>query len=176
MKGFIMLAMMYLLKVVIAKGGVKCSTCPPCMLCDQLVGCVYDNFSPCLALGNKKGYCLNGICDVKLGQIAKLPKPPICNTYKFNTTLVNGKPKISYTTVSGINGISCTKVGAILESVCMNGKCTPYVNAITIFGDATGCMGLPDGFLCDTNFVFTDGEKCINERCVMPDVPNSCTI
>jgi len=170
-----MLGVMCLLEVVIAKGGIKCSTCPPCMICDQLVGCVYDNFSQCLTTNNKKGYCLNGGCNTTIAKVGKLIKPPICNTYKFTSTVVNGTEKMTYTTVPDINGVSCTKLGALLESVCINGKCTPYAKAISIFGDPTGCNGLPDGFLCDTNFVFTDGEKCINGVCVMPENPNSCS-
>jgi hypothetical protein len=168
--------MMSFLELVVAKDGVKCSTCPPCMICDQFVGCVYDNFSQCLAVGNKKGFCLNGVCDIKLAKVGNLVKPPICNTYKFKSTIIKGVEKITYTTIPGINGIDCTKPGAILEAVCINGVCTPYVPAVTIFGDATGCIGLPDGFLCDTNDIFTDGEKCIKGKCVMPDIPNSCPV
>jgi hypothetical protein len=174
MKSIIVLAVLCMSKIVGAKGGVKCSTCPMCMICDQLVGCVYDNFLPCLTVTNKKGYCVNGNCNTVLAKINNLPKPPICKTYKFTTTVVNGTQKLSYTIVNDINGISCTKIGALLESVCMNGKCTPYAKAISIFGDPTGCNGLPNGFLCDTNFVFTDGEKCMNGKCVMPDIPLSC--
>jgi hypothetical protein len=168
------------INIVFAKGGApKCATCPSCMICDPLIGCTYDNFSPCVTSGvnNIKGYCLNGNCNTTIGAFSNLPKPPICKTYKFTRTVVNGTSKLSVNLINNFNGLSCTKPGAILESVCIKGSCTPYVIAIDLLGNPTGCNGLPDGFLCDTNMIFTDGEKCINQKCVMPNEPDtSCLL
>ena len=157
---------------ILTKGGApKCIVCPPCMICDAFIGCTYDNFTPCTN-NNLKGFCVNGSCNTTIGNI-QLSKPQTCKTYKFSTIFVNGTRKISTSIVNDINGLSCTKPGAILESVCMKGSCTPYTLGIDKLGNPTGCKGLPDGFMCDTNFVFTDGEKCINEKCVMPDNTNA---
>lgn len=134
------------------------------MICDSLIGCVYDNFSNCINT-NKKGLCLNGVCNTTIVS-AVLSKPPLCKTYKFSLDV---QKRVVSTLVNDINGISCTKPGALLESVCYNGICTPYVNGVDKVGQLTGCRGLPDGFMCDTNFVFTDGEKCINQMCIMPE-------
>ena len=171
----ILLTIGILLEVVVAKGGVgKCVTCPSCMICDALIGCTYDNFSPCtVGVNNTNGYCVNGGCNTTIGAFVNLPKPPICKTYKFTRTVVNGTARMSASVANDINGLSCTKPGAILESICMKGGCTPYTLAIDKTGNPTGCNGLPDGFLCDTNMVFTDGEKCVNQKCVMPTEPNS---
>lgn len=160
---------------VICKGGVKCITCPPCMICDPLVGCTYDNFAKCTS--NKlSGYCINGSCNTTIGNL-KILKPPVCKTYSIVNNSVNGINKTIVKTIDDINGLSCTKVGAILESVCIKGVCTPYTLGVDRLGQPTGCVGLPDGFLCDTNMVFTDGEKCVNQKCVMPDNPqNLCLL
>lgn len=159
--------MLFLSSFVFARGGNKCLTCPSCMVCDPLVGCVYDNFTPCLT--NKvKGLCFNGVCNTTISNVVK-SKPPVCKTYAFKTTLINGTHKLSSALVDEINGLSCTKLGALLESVCIKGACTPYVLAIDKFGGATGCKGLPNGFMCDTNSVFTDGEQCSNGTCTMPE-------
>ena len=159
-----------------SKGGVgKCTSCPPCMVCDQLIGCVYDNFTPCVT-GTKKGVCLYGTCNTAIASLVK-SKPPVCKTYSFNTILVQGVSKTTATLINDINGLSCTQVGNIFESVCIKGICTPYTIAIDKLGRPSGCNGLPDGFMCDTNAVFTDGETCINQKCVMPTNPQSlCTL
>jgi hypothetical protein len=170
----IFIMMLVFVEVVFAKGGAgKCVTCPTCMICDPLIGCIYDNFTPCIVgVNNTKGYCVNGGCNTTIGAFVNLPKPPICKTYKFTRTIINGTSKMSVSLASDLNGLSCTKVGAILESVCIKGTCTPYVIAIDLTGNPTGCNGLPNGFLCDTNMLFTDGEKCINQKCVMPTESN----
>lgn len=162
-----------LINLVFSKGGAgKCTTCPSCMICDPLIGCIYDNFTPCTSgTNNIKGYCLNGNCNTTIGAFSNLPKPPICKTYKFTRTVINGTTKLSASLINNFNGLSCTKPGAILESICIKGACTPYVIAIDLLGNPTGCNGLPDGFLCDTNTIFTDGEKCINQKCIMPIEP-----
>ena len=80
------------INIVFAKGGApKCATCPSCMICDPLIGCTYDNFSPCVTSGvnNIKGYCLNGNCNTTIGAFSNLPKPPICKTYKFTIKYSN---------------------------------------------------------------------------------------
>lgn len=160
---------------VFTKGGTpKCVVCPPCMVCDQFIGCVYNNFTPCL-VNNAKGYCINGGCNTTIGNLT-LTKPPICKTYKISKVVVNNTTKYTTSTVNDINGLSCTQPGAILESVCMKGTCTPYTLGIDRLGNPTGCRGFPDGFLCDTNFVFTDGEKCINQNCVIPENSNTLCV
>lgn len=161
-----------LLSEVLSKGGApKCISCPSCMICDPLIGCTYDNFSPCTNI-DKKGYCVNGFCNTTI--VNSVPfKPPVCKTFKFTRTVVNGTSKITTSLANNINGLSCTQLGAILESVCIKGVCTPYTLGIDRLGQPTGCRGLPNGFMCDTNFVFTDGEKCMNETCVMPSDPLS---
>lgn len=171
-----MLCCLFLIGSVYAKGGTpKCTTCPSCMVCDPLIGCTYDNFSQCTN-NNWKGFCVNGFCNTTIGNIP-LVKPPACKTYRFTRVMVNGTAKIATAMVNDINGLSCTKLGAILESVCIKGVCTPYTLGIDRLGQPTGCQGLPDGFLCDTNMVFTDGERCVNQKCVMPDNPQSlCTM
>ena len=157
--------------VVFSKGGApKCTSCPSCMICNPLIGCTYDNFLPCTTgVNNIKGYCVNGSCNTTIGAFINLQKPPICKTYKFTRNVT----KISANLANDLNGLSCTKFGAILESVCIKGTCTPYTIAIDLTGNPTGCNGLPDGFMCDTNMLFTDGEKCINQKCVMPTDPIS---
>lgn len=160
---------------ILAKGGApKCTSCPNCMTCDPLIGCIYDNFLPCTN-NNLKGFCLNGLCNITIGNI-QLTKPPVCKTYSFSRISINGTIKIATTVVNNINGLSCTKPGAILESVCIKGTCTPYTLGIDLFGNPTGCQGLPNGFMCDTNSVFTDGEYCFNQKCVMPENSQSLCI
>ncbi len=159
-----------------ARGGSKCLTCPSCMVCDPLIGCVYDNFTHCL--DNKiNGYCINGYCNTTIGRMS-LKKPPVCKSYKIvNMTLASGGTKLSARLINDINGLSCTQVGAIMESACINGVCTPYTLGIDKVGQPTGCQGLPDGFMCDTNGVFTDGEKCLSQKCVMPsNAPSFCKL
>ena len=162
---------------VTSKGGAgKCAVCPSCMVCDPLIGCMYDNFSPCTGTSNLKGYCINGSCNTTIGNTV-LSKPAVCKTYKLTRVVTNGVVKFTTTLVNDINGLSCTTVGAALESVCVKGTCTPYTLGIDKFGNPTGCSGLPDGFMCDTNQVFTDGEKCINQKCVMPsDLQSLCLL
>lgn len=154
---------------VFARGGNKCILCPSCMVCDPLVGCVYDNFSKC-TVNKVKGYCTNGSCNTTIG-VLSITKPAVCKTYKFTNVTVNGVDTLKRTTVDDINGLSCTTPGALLESVCIKGTCTPYTLAIDKLGKPTGCNGMPDGFMCDTNAVLTDGEVCMNQKCVMPENP-----
>lgn len=166
-----LLAIILSVSVVYGKGGVKCSSCPPCMICDQFIGCTYDNFSPCLN-NNLKGFCVNGACNTTIGSLV-LSKPPMCKTYTFSRVIVNNVSKITTTLVNDINGLSCTKPGALFESACIKGVCTPYTIGVDRLGNPSGCVGLPNGFLCDTNGVLTDGEKCINQKCVMPGNANT---
>jgi hypothetical protein len=129
---------------------------------------VYDNFSPCTTPGKVKGLCLYGTCNTTIANVVKT-KPPVCKSYAFKSSVVNGTKKISAVLVDEINGVSCTKLGAAIESVCIKGACTPYVLAVDKLGGATGCKSFPNGFMCDTNAVFTDGEECINGTCTIPE-------
>jgi hypothetical protein len=147
--------------VGIGGGGGKCSLCPPCMVCNPLVGCQYSNFVSCVTPTNKKGTCLNGVCDTTIPTPPPSPSP--CKTYVLTNTVP--------TLVNKINGIDCTPFGSLMKYMCYHGVCTPFVDGLDKLGNNVGCKLIKDGTFCDTNGVLTDGETCMKDVCTMP--PNA---
>ena len=144
-------------------GGPKCITCPQCMVCDPKAGCQYSNFGSCLTTNKKKGVCYYGNCTTTI----KLPKTPlsICKTYEIPSMQI----------VNEMNGLGCSLPGALINSFCVNGQCLPFVDAFNVLGQNIGCNFFPDNTMCDSNGVFTDGERCVSGLCTMPYNPQNNT-
>lgn len=152
-------------KVECRGGAPKCSTCPSCMKCNPLIGCVFDNYQSCVTPDGKfKGTCFRGICDTKL----KVPSiPPICKVWHCNI-------KNNCTLGNEVSGIDCTPTGSLVNYACFSGKCKPFVDGLDKLGNNVGCQFFIQGTLCDTNGVLTDGEICVNGLCVYPPAGPQC--
>jgi hypothetical protein len=150
------------------KGGTaKCTVCPQCTVCNPFMGCQYVNFGGCKNKVGKAGVCYYGNCNTTL----KVPKTPlpVCKTYDITQNPV----KI----VNGINGLDCSTLGSIFGSVCISGRCTPFVDGFDQMGFNTGCLIASNGTICDTNGIFTDGEVCMGGLCTMAINPqNKCIL
>lgn len=145
-----------------AKGGnAKCTVCPQCTVCNPLMGCQYENFGACKNNYGKPGVCYYGVCNTTL----KVPRAPLPKCKSYDIT------KIPVQIVNDINGLDCSTFGSIFKSVCISGKCTPFVDGFDLLGKNVGCALSADGTMCDTNGIFTDGEVCKGGLCTMPVNP-----
>jgi hypothetical protein len=140
--------------------------CPSCTKCDPKKGTCTEprDFVSCTTKGAVRvpGVCFAGPCNPQISlPVGKIGK---CQTYSCP---VNGICSI----VSQPDGSDCTPLNVAYESVCMQGVCKrvwlglgeefPLQNI--------GCVGKPNGEVCDTNHVLTDGETCQNNVCVQQD-------
>jgi hypothetical protein len=137
--------------------------CPSCTKCDPRKGTctLARDFVSCTKTG-AAGVCFAGTCNTKIS----VPSFTInkCQTYSCPQTGV-------CTLVVRPDGDDCTPLGVAYESVCMSGVCQrvwlgvgeemPFQN--------TGCVGKPNGVLCDTNHVLNDGERCVDNICKQTD-------
>ncbi len=139
------------------------ATCPPCTQCDSKKGTcsILSNFVTCNS-NTLSGVCILGKCNTQVS----LPLEPLqkCQTYQCP---VSGTCSI----VDAIDGSDCSFPGAGLHSFCVATGCKPILDGLTTtlpFYNV-GCMGLPDGILCDTNHDLLDNESCQNGICKFPD-------
>lgn len=137
--------------------------CPSCTKCDPKKGeCIEPrDFVLCSKRG-VSGVCFAGTCNTEL-TISTVPLPK-CKTYRCP---VSGE----CTLVDAPDGSDCTPLNVEYESVCLGGVCNrvwlglrdgfPMQN--------TGCRNKPNGAVCDTNHVLTDGETCQDGICKFLD-------
>jgi hypothetical protein len=139
-----------------------CPSCPQCTTCDTKRGtCSLPLTGTVCQINNLSGVCsAAGVC------ISQTSVPPVplkkCQTYNCQT---GGSCTITYLN----DGSDCTFVGNAIHSYCINDGCKAIIEALpnTLPAYNMGCLGLPDGVLCDTNLNLFDGETCQNEICKM---------
>lgn len=137
--------------------------CPSCTRCDAKKGTcsLARDFVTCTTKG-VAGVCFAGGCNTKIS-IASTTIGK-CQTY-------NCPPSGPCSLVSKPDGSDCTPLNVEYESICLGGICNrvwlglgetfPYQNI--------GCKNKPNGAVCDTNHVLTDGETCVDGICKFPD-------
>jgi len=140
-----------------------CPTCPPCTQCDSKRGtCTIPlNYVSC-EKNSLNGVCISGFCNTQI----TLPIDPLekCQAYQC--------PQSGICNVINLNdGTDCTFVGNAIHSYCLKNGCKAVLDGLTptLPNYNIGCLGLPDGLLCDTNENFFDDEECKNEICQFPD-------
>jgi len=139
--------------------------CPSCTMCDVAKGtCTLPrDFVTCTSK-TLPGVCMAGACNTKLS----LPSPIValnkCQTYRCPVSGVCTK-------MSKPDGTDCSTAGAALHSACVSGVCKNVILGVIepMPFRNIGCVGLPDGTICDTNDSFIDGEKCVGGVCKFPD-------
>lgn len=140
--------------------------CPSCTKCDPKKGtCTLPrDFVGCTKTG-APGVCFAGICNTQIslpiGAPTTLGK---CQDYHCPVTG-------TCTLVTKANGADCAPIGATYHSICMAGVCERVWLGVTdVFPmKNTGCIGKPNGAVCDTNDILTDWETCIGGICKFPD-------
>jgi hypothetical protein len=137
--------------------------CPACTMCDPKKGtCIVPrDFVRCTKSG-VAGVCFAGTCNTKLSiPVSPVPK---CQTYRCPAS---GQCSL----ITAPDGSDCTPNNVEYESVCLSGTCNRVWLGVTdVFPmQNTGCVGKPNGAVCDTNHVFTDGETCQGGVCQFPD-------
>jgi hypothetical protein len=140
-----------------------CPTCPICSQCDIKRGtCSIPLTGTSCQLNNLNGVCTSsGICNTDNVPPVQLKK---CQTYSCPTP---NTCSIIYTN----DGSDCTFPDNGIHSFCINDGCKAVIEALTTNLPAynIGCLGLPNGVLCDTNLNLFDGESCQNEVCKLPN-------
>lgn len=138
--------------------------CPSCTKCNPKKGTCTEarDFVTCTKSG-VTGVCFAGMCNTKL----KLPVSLSSNRCQTYRCPVSGVCNL----ITVPDGTDCTPLNVAYESVCFSGTCQrvwlglgeemPFQNI--------GCVGKPNGAVCDTNHVLSDGETCQNGVCKFPD-------
>lgn len=136
--------------------------CPSCTRCDPKKGtCTLPRDFVTCTRGGVAGVCFAGTCNTQLS----IPSAPgRCQTYRCP---VSGQ----CTLITAPDGSDCTPNNVEYESVCLNGVCNRVWLGVTDTFPMknNGCVGKPNGAVCDTNHVLTDGETCQNGVCRFPD-------
>jgi hypothetical protein len=140
------------------------TTCPACTQCDTKRGtCSIPLTGSTCQINSINGFCTStGICNTQTNP------PPIplkkCQTYNCPTST-------SCSVIYLNDGSDCTFPGNGIHSFCINDGCKAVIEALptTLPAYNIGCLGLPDGVLCDTNLNLFDGEFCKNEICQLPN-------
>lgn len=139
--------------------------CPSCTKCDPKKGtCSLPRDFVTCTKNALPGVCFAGTCNAQL----TLPLVKASNKCQTYTCPVSGE----CTLITAPDGFDCTPTGVEYTSSCISGVCQRLYDAFVLEGfplKNTGCNGKPDGSLCDTNHVVTDGEKCIGGICKYPD-------
>jgi len=137
--------------------------CPSCTMCSIKKGTcsLPRDFVSCTKAG-VAGICYAGTCNTKLS----LPGPVTTNKCQTYNCPTSG----TCTLITAPDGTNCAPLNVLVafESVCLKGVCQrilPGVTDLMPFRNI-GCTGMPDGTVCDTNNVFTDGETCQNGICM----------
>jgi hypothetical protein len=139
--------------------------CPSCTKCDPKKGTctLARDFVTCTKTG-VAGVCFAGTCNTQIS----LPGSSTTNKCQTYSCPVSGVCSL----MIAPDGTDCTPLSATTyESICLAGVCQRIWLGVT---DAmpfqnTGCIGKPDNSVCDTNHVFTDGERCIDGVCRFPN-------
>lgn len=139
--------------------------CPSCTKCDPKKGTctLARDFVTCTKTG-VAGVCFAGTCNTQLS----LPATKASNRCQTYTCPPSGVCNL----ITAPDGSDCTPISATgYESICLKGTCQriwlglgeemPFQNI--------GCVGKPNGVTCDTNHVYTDGERCFSGVCRFPD-------
>lgn len=150
--------------LITAKRIRTCPVCPVCTQCDGKKGtCSIPLTGTTCQINNNNGFCTaSGVCNTQSLQ----PPQPLkkCQTYNCPTPETCA---ITYTN----DGTDCTFPGNGVHSFCINNGCKAIIESLpkTLPAYNIGCLGLPDGVLCDTNLNVFDGESCKNEICTFPN-------
>ena len=139
--------------------------CPSCTKCDEKKGTcsVARDFVTCTKT-TVPGVCFAGTCNTKIS----LPAIRAANKCQTYTCPVQGECQV----VTAPDGTDCTPTNAIdWESVCISGICSRIFLGV---GEEfplqnVGCVGKPDGSVCDTNHNYIDGETCQGGICKFPN-------
>jgi hypothetical protein len=137
--------------------------CPSCTMCDPKKGtCSLPRDFVLCSKGGVSGVCFAGSCNTGL-TVSTVPVPK-CMTYRCP---VSGACNL----ITAPDGTDCTPLNVGYESVCLGGVCNRVWLGVTdVFPmKNNGCVGKPDGSVCDTNHVLTDGETCQGGVCKFPD-------
>lgn len=140
------------------------AACPPCVQCNIKRGiCSLPLTGSTCQINNLDGICSSGGICVTQQNIPPVPLKK-CQTYNCPTPSTCA---VIYTN----DGTDCTFPGNALHSFCINDGCKVIVEAVpkTLPAYNMGCLGLPDGILCDTNLNLFDGETCQGEICKLPN-------
>jgi hypothetical protein len=163
MKFFIALTSLFFVSGVLSQATCPLK-CPACTKCDPKKGTctVARDFVLCTR-NAVPGVCFAGTCNTKIS----LPGAATSNKCQTYSCPASG----TCTLITAPDGSDCTPLNVAYESVCLQGTCQRIWLGVT---DAmpyqnTGCVGKPDNALCDTNHVFTDGERCVGGVCRFPD-------
>ena len=141
--------------------------CPSCTRCDPKKGtCILPRDFVTCTKGTTPGVCFAGVCNT---QISLPPTAPAtlgkCQDYHC-------PPSGVCSLVTKTDGADCTPAGVTTyHSVCMTGVCQRvWIGVTDVFPmKNNGCVGKPNGAVCDTNDVYSDYETCINGVCKFPD-------
>jgi len=109
------------------------------------------------------GVCFAGICNPQIS-LPVVKAAGRCQTYNCP---VNGVCSV----VSQPDGADCTPNNVAYESICLQGVCKRVWEGLgeTFPLQNIGCIGKPNGEVCDTNHLLVDGETCQNNVCIKPD-------
>lgn len=141
--------------------------CPSCTRCDPKKGeCILPRDFLTCTKGGAPGVCFAGTCNT---QISLPTNAPVtlgrCQDYRCPQTGVCNL-------VTKADGGDCTPNSATTyESICLGGVCQRIWLGLTedFPMKNTGCRGKPNGAVCDTNHIYTDGETCVDGVCKFPD-------
>ena len=139
--------------------------CPSCTKCDAKKGTCTEprDFVTCTNK-NVPGVCFAGVCNTQIS-LPTARTTNRCQTYSC-------PPSGTCNLITAPDGTDCTPLSAVeYESVCLAGTCQRIWLGVTEAFPMmnTGCRGKPNGAVCDTNHVLTDGETCVNGVCRFPD-------
>jgi hypothetical protein len=151
--------------LVFAQDPVCPLRCPSCTRCDSKKGTctLARDFVTCLK-GGVAGTCFAGTCNTQLS----LPAVKASNKCQTYSCPVSGTCSL----ISAPDGTDCTPSNAIgYESICLKGVCKRVWLGLgeTMPFQNIGCIGKPNGEVCDTNHLLVDGETCQNGVCRFPD-------
>lgn len=163
MKFFIALISIFFIGSVLSQTNCP-AKCPACTKCDPKKGrcSIARDFVSCTK-NTVPGVCFAGTCSTQIS-LPLVKASNKCQTYSCPASGV-------CSLITAQDGTDCTPANVIYESICLSGVCQrvwlglggemPYQN--------TGCIGKPNGAVCDTNELFTDGETCQNNVCRFPN-------
>jgi hypothetical protein len=138
--------------------------CPSCTRCDEKKGTctVPRDFVTCTR-NSVAGVCFAGICNTQLS----LPVIRASNKCQTYTCPPQGECQL----ITAVDGSDCTPNNVLYESACFNGVCKRIWLGVTEEFPMMniGCVGKPDGSVCDTNHLLTDGETCQGGVCKFPN-------
>jgi hypothetical protein len=163
MNFFTTLISLFFIKGVLSQ--VSCpAKCPACTKCDPKKGtCILARDFVTCTKGTVPGVCFAGGCSTQLS----LPLVKATNKCQTYSCPASGVCNL----ITSPDGSDCTPINVAYESICLKGVCQRIWLGLgeTIPFQNVGCVGKPNGAVCDTNHVYTDGETCQNNVCKFSD-------